>query len=143
MGLCGIKFYIPRKSWHDILGRIVAYEEGVNKDLFPQDSLYAAVGVNPCSTREVCGTGHYNVCESPFRYFQGPEAPGVTKSIRKFLLEILPPFQLECLPLWQPQPLYFFCKFPRRLFWIYSDYMATKRFCNLYGIDTQTSKSND
>lgn len=61
---------------HEIVGRIVAYGEGVNKDLYPQNSLYAAVGVNPCGTCEVCRTGHDNVCESPSRYFLGLGAPG-------------------------------------------------------------------
>lgn len=61
---------------HEIAGHIAAYGEGVDKSLYPQDSLYAVVGPNPCGLCKDCRNGRDNLCLSPTRKHMGLGAPG-------------------------------------------------------------------
>lgn len=61
---------------HEIAGYIAAYGEGVKKELFPQDALYAFIGSNPCGNCKTCRSGRDNLCVDPSRSHMGLGVPG-------------------------------------------------------------------
>lgn len=61
---------------HEIAGTVVKLGEGVDPKQYPEGDLFAAVGVNPCGSCQVCRSGKDNLCTSTTRNYFGIGAPG-------------------------------------------------------------------
>lgn len=61
---------------HEVVGTIVGYGDGVNKELYPAGTLFAAHGPNPCGICKPCRTGADNLCVQPTRSHLGLGSPG-------------------------------------------------------------------